>query len=79
MARALHNPKSSPPVTATLESGQLLFSLTEVAGLLGISKSTLNHVVLNTGKLRRMTIGHAVRVHRNDIIKYMDELAAGAK
>lgn len=72
------NLNSSPPPTATLESGQILFSLHETAGLLGVSMTTLNDMILNTGRLKRISIGRCVRVHRDDLVKYINELVAEA-
>ena len=62
-SRQNFNPRSSP--------------LDETCGLLGVCKTTLN-ILLNRGELHRLKVGGAVRIHRDDIKRYLDTLLAGA-
>jgi len=54
-------PKTIEPIT---------FSITDAAKKLGVSKSYL-YVLINSGEIKKITIGLAPRIHINEINKFL--------
>ena len=59
-------------------SEQVLFTVNEVAGMLGISRATVNNL-FRKGELTRLKIGNSTRVSVKGINRYVDYLERQAK
>ena len=58
--------------TAVLDNSQLVFSVSEVAGLLGISRGTV-YSLIDSGALRSLRITKPLRISRNAIDEFLND------
>ena len=69
---------SSMNQPATIPSQQILLTAREAARLLAVSERTL-WTLTNSGQIRRLKIGAAVRYRFTDLQAYVDGLAIGSE